>query len=162
MLLYWVSRHECLLFKEYFSPDDFRQLCELMKALTCAVQQQNLSITSAHSHICMQNKFSYSISINLWVPALFMCVLSVAIRKCWQSLIYACYCVCLFVCVVGEGGVEVQWLCRVQFPIVWNLIWLLVWHDTGLLVRVQTNRVRTIEREKMSKRKESVRKREKE
>lgn len=48
---------------------------------------------------------------------------------------------------LGDGGVEVQWVCRVQFPIVWNPSWLLVCHDMGLLIRLQADRDKTRARE---------------
>lgn len=48
--------------------------------------------------------------------------------RCYQKTavtifeLYAFVHVCaLFV--VGNGTAEVQWVCRVQFPVVWNLSW---------------------------------------
>lgn len=38
------------------------------------------------------------------------------------------WCLCVWQAGAGSGRVVVQWVCRVQFLIVWNLSWLIEWH----------------------------------
>lgn len=80
----------------------------------------------AFSHL-HANKFPCMIFIHLSTCFVYV---EKSARCCYKKVLPIFH-LCMFLCVylyvwVGEGGVEVQWLCRVQFPIVWNLSWLLV------------------------------------
>lgn len=41
--------------------------------------------------------------------------------------------------VVKTGRAEVQWVCCVQFATMWNLSWLLVWHNSSLTKKKALN-----------------------
>lgn len=101
----WLYR-SVLFFQKYFSPED---LGEIMKGLKCAIHQGNVSITSARLHICMQNRFSYSIFINLSACIVYLAICPQCCQQTrwhWPSLHYGQRLV--FVCVSGNGMVAVQ------------------------------------------------------
>lgn len=141
----WCIEHQdneqqflsALFLQEYSILEDVRQLTEAMKVLERAVNPQRISITWARSHICMRSRFSYSIFIKPWVPALFTWwfALSAVNRRCWASLIYlqVLFCLCVCVSVWGGGsrsGGAVGVSCPVSNSVEPDLATSVTWHGT--------------------------------